>query len=72
LYQEAKANLHEPALLGRLIHCLNTVQSLDNGIALEERITRIEQQLGVNKAAKARVNGHARPPAPSWDGLPPR
>jgi hypothetical protein len=72
LYTEAKAGLHEAALVGRLVHCLNTIQAMDNGSLLEERLSAIEQKLGITKT---NGNSHARPVTsppitPSHDGLP--
>jgi hypothetical protein len=42
-----------------------------NAIVVDERLTALEQRIGVNKA---RVNGHTlgRPDAPSWSDLPPQ
>jgi hypothetical protein len=57
LYREGKANLIEPPLLGKLVHCLNVLQSMDQGVALEQRILALEQRLAAVKA-----NGHDRRP----------
>jgi len=56
LFQEGKASLLEPTLLGRLTHCLNTIQAIDRSVLLEERLAAIEVKLKI----KPRANGHTR------------
>jgi hypothetical protein len=53
LFREAKSGLIEPQLFGRLVNCLNTLQALDNGRLLEERLLEVERRLGA-----AKPNGH--------------
>ena len=55
LYREAKAGLVEPVLVGRLAHVLNTIQAMDNGVVLEDRLSELEARLDA-----AKPNGHAR------------
>jgi hypothetical protein len=58
LFREGKAGLIEPALLGRLIHCLNVIQALDQGAGAADRLEALEQRI-----AALRPNGHVRPGA---------
>jgi hypothetical protein len=55
LYREAKANLIEPILFGRLVNCLNVIQSMDSGTLADERLDALEE-----KVAAIKPNGHAR------------
>jgi hypothetical protein len=62
LYCEGKAGLIEPALLGRLVHCLNTIQSMDHGTIADNRLTEIETRLArIQPNSYARANGLAVP-----------
>jgi hypothetical protein len=54
LYCEGKAGLVEPAFLGRLVHCLNTIQNMDHGSIADQRLTEIEERL-----ASLKPHGHA-------------
>jgi hypothetical protein len=54
LYCEGKAGLVEPALLGRLVHCLNVIQNMDHGTIADQRLTEIEERI-----ASLKPNGHA-------------
>ena len=47
-----------PALVGRLAHILNLLQSMDNGVLIERRVADLEDRVA---DVKVRVNGHARP-----------
>ena len=42
-------------LVGRLAHVLNTIQAMDNGVVLEDRLSELEARLNA-----AKPNGHAR------------
>jgi hypothetical protein len=58
IFREGKAGLIEPALLGKLIHALNTLQAMDNGRLLDERLAEVERRLGLGSSP--RPNGHDR------------
>jgi hypothetical protein len=53
IYREAKAGLLDPLLFGRLVNCLNTIQSMDNGLLLERRVEELETHV------KPKPNGRA-------------
>jgi hypothetical protein len=57
LFREGKAGLIDPQLFGRLTHCLNTLQAIDRGAMLEERLATVEAQL---KRDRRVANGHDR------------
>jgi hypothetical protein len=55
IYREVKAGLLHPILFGRLVNCLNTIQSMDNGLLLERRVEELEAHV-----VKPKPNGHGR------------
>jgi hypothetical protein len=58
IYREAKAGLLDAGLFGRLVNCLNVVQTIDNGRLLEERLDEIERKLmAATQAAAAKPAG---------------
>ena len=61
LFQEGKAGLIEPTLLGRLIHCLNVLQNMDSNVLLEKRIEALEARLADMRPNGRAPNGRARP-----------
>jgi hypothetical protein len=60
VYREGKSGLIDPQLFGRLVNCLNTLQALDNGRLLEERLSEVEWKLG-SVRPNGRDHSEARP-----------
>jgi hypothetical protein len=55
LYRDAKAGKHDPQLIGRLVHLLNSLVALDRDHGFEERLNMLEATV-----AEIRKNGDAR------------
>jgi hypothetical protein len=56
VYREAKANLIDPILFGRLVSALNTLQAMDNGLLLERRVDDLEASI----KTQGKPNGSSR------------
>lgn len=62
VYAGTKSGAIDPQVSGRLVHCLNSIASLDHNVILESRISALETALDAEAArqqeATVRSNGH--------------